>query len=75
MSDNTTCWWDNTPAAHLGFRPQDSSEALSRRAARRASRRLDRNDPATIYQGGAFVRMGPSTDRMTPSINNHGDNA
>ena len=26
MSDNTTTWWDNTPARHIGYRPQDSSE-------------------------------------------------
>ena len=58
MSDNTTTWWDNTPARHLGFRPQDSSEPF--RAAKEAAQpALDRNDPAVIYQGGAFVRMGP----------------
>ena len=58
MSDNTTTWWDNTPARHLGFRPKDSSEPF--RAAREAAQpALDRQDPAVIYQGGAFVRMGP----------------
>jgi uronate dehydrogenase len=58
MSDNTATWWDNTPARHLGFRPQDSSEPF--RAAREAAQpTLDRSDPAVIYQGGAFVRMGP----------------
>lgn len=58
MSDNTTTWWDNTPARHLGFRPQDSSEPF--RAAKEAAQpSLDRSDPAVIYQGGAFVRMGP----------------
>ena len=58
MSDNATTWWDNTPARHLGFRPQDSSEPF--RAAKEAAQpALDRNDPAVIYQGGAFVRMGP----------------
>jgi len=58
MSDNTTSWWDNTPARHLGFRPQDSSEPF--RAAREAAQPvLDRDDPAVIHQGGAFVRMGP----------------
>ena len=34
MSDNTTTWWDNTPARHIGYRPQDSSEPF--RAARRS---------------------------------------
>ena len=58
MSDNTTTWWDNTPARHIGFRPQDSSEPY--RAAREAAQpTLDRDDPAVIYQGGAYVRMGP----------------
>jgi uronate dehydrogenase len=58
MSDNATTWWDNTPARHIGFRPQDSSEPF--RAAKEAAQpTLDRDDPAVIYQGGAFVRMGP----------------
>lgn len=58
MSDNTTTWWDNTPARHIGFQPQDSSEPW--RAVREAAQPvLDRRDPAVVYQGGAFVRMGP----------------
>ncbi len=58
ISDNKATWWDNTPARHLGFRPQDSSEPY--RAAREAAQpALDLKDPAVIYQGGAFVRMGP----------------
>lgn len=58
MSDNTTTWWDNTPARHIGFRPRDSSESF--RAAREAAQPTpDRDDPAVLYQGGAFVRMGP----------------
>lgn len=58
MSDNTTTWWDNTSAKHLGYRPQDSSEPW--RAAKEAAQpTLDLKDPAVLYQGGAFVRMGP----------------
>jgi uronate dehydrogenase len=58
MSDNTTTWWDNTQARHIGYRPQDSSEPW--RVAREAAQpTLDRDDPAVVYQGGAFVRMGP----------------
>ena len=58
MSDNATTWWDNTPARHIGFRPLDSSEPF--RAAKEAAQpTLDHGDPAVIYQGGAFVRMGP----------------
>jgi uronate dehydrogenase len=59
VSDNTTRWWDNTPAAHIGFRPQDSSERFRAALEARQSTPVDANDPATIYQGGAFVRMGP----------------
>lgn len=58
MSDNTTTWWDNTSARHLGFRPQDSSERF--RAALEARQpTLDPGDPAVLYQGGAFVTRGP----------------
>ena len=59
VSDNATRWWDNTPAAHLGFRPQDSSEQF--RAARETRQPIPpgANDPATMYQGGSFVTMGP----------------
>jgi uronate dehydrogenase len=58
MSDNTTTWWDNRRAAHIGYRPQDSSEPF--RAARQASQpALDTRDPVVVYQGGGFVRLGP----------------
>jgi uronate dehydrogenase len=59
MSDNITRWWDNTPAAHLGFRPQDSSQRF--RAALEAKQPMPpgATDPASVYQGGAFVTMGP----------------
>ena len=58
MSDNTTTWWDNRHAAHLGYRPQDSSEPF--RAATQARQpQLDTTDPVVIYQGGGFVRAGP----------------
>ena len=58
MSDNTTTWWDNTSARHIGFRPQDSSERF--RAALEARQpSIDLGDPVSIHQGGAFVRMGP----------------
>jgi uronate dehydrogenase len=58
MSDNTTTWWDNTSARHLGFRPQDSSERF-RAALEQRQPRLDPNEPAVRFQGGAFVTMGP----------------
>jgi uronate dehydrogenase len=58
MSDNATTWWDNTPAKHIGYRPQDSSESF-RAAVEARQPLLDRSDPAGLYQGGAFVRTGP----------------
>lgn len=57
-SDNTTSWWDNTAAKHLGWRPRDSSEPF--RAAREAAQpHIDREDPAAVHQGGGFVKQGP----------------
>jgi uronate dehydrogenase len=58
VSDNTATWWDNTSASHLGYRPQDSSERF-RAAAEARQPVLDSGDPATILQGGAFVKQGP----------------
>ncbi len=58
MSDNATTWWDNSRARHLGFRPQDSSEPF-RAAAEARQPVIDPNDPASVFQGGAFVRNGP----------------
>lgn len=61
MSDNATVWWDNQQASHVGFRPQDSSERF--RPAREAAQpSIDISDPATMYQGGGFVKMGPMGD-------------
>ncbi|HEX2546346.1 MAG TPA: NAD(P)-dependent oxidoreductase [Ramlibacter sp.] len=58
ISDNRSRWYDNTGAAHIGYRPQDSSEPY--RAALEAEQpRPDPQDPATVYQGGVFVRTGP----------------
>lgn len=58
VSDNTTTWWDNTGARHIGYRPQDSSERF--RAALEAKQpTLDRTDPAVLMQGGGFVAKGP----------------
>ena len=58
MSDNHHVWWDNTPAKHIGYRPQDSSEPF-RAAAQASQPTLDLTDPAVIYQGGGFVKAGP----------------
>jgi len=58
MSDNTTTWWDNTDASHIGYRPRDSSEPFRARLEARQPT-LDRSDPATLFQGGGFVVKGP----------------
>ena len=58
MGDNTTTWWDNTLARHIGYRPQDSSEPF-RAKVEAADPHPDMTDPAVIYQGGPFVRTGP----------------
>jgi uronate dehydrogenase len=58
VSDNTTSWWDNTGAKHIGYRPQDSSEPF-RAAAEARQPALDLKDSAVIYQGGGFVTQGP----------------
>jgi uronate dehydrogenase len=70
MSDNAGKWWDNSKAAHLGFRPRDSADRDRERVEResrplapdRESRPLAPDDPAAIYQGGSFVHAGPFED-------------
>ncbi len=58
ISDNATAWYDNTKARHLGYRPRDSSDVFRTQVeARQPS--LDMNDPATLHQGGVFLRTGP----------------
>ena len=61
VSANATKWWDNTKAAHLGFKAKDSADAQRERV-EAASPPLDPKDPAGIYQGGPFVRAGPFDD-------------
>jgi uronate dehydrogenase len=58
VSDNPVTWWDNTPARHVGFRPQDSSEPF-RVAVEQRQPTIDLNDPAQRLQGGGFVKQGP----------------
>jgi uronate dehydrogenase len=58
MSDNTTSWWDNTSARHIGYRPRDSSDKY-RAAVEARQPTIDRNDPVALYQGGGFVTKGP----------------
>jgi len=58
MSDNAVTWWDNTPARHVGYRPQDSSEPF-RAAVEARQPHLDLDDPTVVRQGGGFVVKGP----------------
>jgi len=58
MSDNSTTWWDNTSARHIGYRPRDNSDVFRDKVEAR-QQTLEASDPAVIYQGGAFVRTGP----------------
>lgn len=60
MSANREVWWDNSQAAHLGFTPKDSSEAFRDKVEAQPMPAAD--DPARIYQGGAFVAAGPFGD-------------
>lgn len=56
-SANRDVWWDNRHAAHLGYQPKDSSEVF--RAQVEAQPAPAADDPAMVYQGGAFVAAGP----------------
>ena len=55
VSDNAVTWWDNSHARHIGYVPQDSSDAF-RDAVFARTTPPDLNDPASIYQGGGFVK-------------------
>jgi len=58
VSDNRSKWVDNTKAAFLGFRPQDSSVEFEHLfPANAPDANLD--DPIQRFQGGPFVLAGP----------------
>lgn len=57
-SDNSRSWWDNSRAAHLGFVPRDAAD-VQRERVEASTPPLSAGDPAGIYQGGAFVALGP----------------
>lgn len=59
-SANRDQWWDNHMAAHLGFEPQDTSEVFREKIELQPP--YAPNDPALIYQGGAFCEAGPFDD-------------
>jgi uronate dehydrogenase len=55
VSANPRVWWDNTPASHIGYAPQDSSAPWAAQI-EHGTPPDDPADPAVIYQGGAFAR-------------------
>ena len=61
ISDNRETFWDNSMAAHLGYRPQDSAEAF-REKLEAATPEPDGTDPAVNFQGGSFARDGHFED-------------
>ncbi|AOJ82336.1 NAD-dependent dehydratase [Burkholderia savannae] len=61
VSANRDAWWDNARAAHLGYRPTQSSEPWRERIERTQPPLAD-DDPVRRYQGGAFVTAGPFGD-------------
>ncbi|MFJ7792838.1 NAD-dependent epimerase/dehydratase family protein [Pseudomonas sp. NPDC096950] len=60
VSDNKNVWWDNRYAAGLGYVPQDTSEVFREKIEAQPMPAAD--DPAMVYQGGAFVASGPFGD-------------
>jgi uronate dehydrogenase len=56
-SANQHTWWNNDHAAHLGWKPKDSSEIF--RAEIEALPPVAKDDPVSVYQGGKFTAMGP----------------
>ena len=57
MSDNAVAWWDNASVRHIGYVPQDSSDAF-RDAVYARTPQPDLNDPTVQYQGGTFLFAG-----------------
>ena len=60
MSANKNVGWDNRFASHLGFEARDSSEVFREKVEAQPMPAAD--DPARVYQGGAFVAAGPFGD-------------
>ena len=58
VSDNRSRWWDNTPAAHIGYRPQDSSERF-RAAVEARQPPLDMKRPGDAVPGRRLRHQGP----------------
>ena len=60
VSNNRVAWWDNTKAAFLGYRPQDSSAQFDGMFPVQAPT-VEFDDPAQQFQGGPFVVALPQS--------------
>lgn len=58
VSNNSVVWYDNANAKHIGYVPQDSSDVF-KEAIHLKTPPPDLNNPAQVFQGGAFVTAGP----------------
>lgn len=58
MSKNSVTWWDNSPAKHIGYVPEDSADDY-REAIYAKTGAPDLRDPVVQFQGGAYVAQGP----------------
>ena len=60
VSDNDECWWDNSETAYLGWKPKDSSAQFAHLFADEPAQAP--NDPAVVFQGGGFAKVGHFED-------------
>ena len=65
ISDNRERFFSNAPAAHVGYRPEDSAEDW-RAEVEAATHPGDPHDPAIEYVGGIFCAIGHPDDEETP---------
>jgi uronate dehydrogenase len=63
VSDNAASWWDNSRAAHFGYRPQGRAEDF-RAEALAAQAKLAPDPIAARYQGGPFCSAEYDADRV-----------
>jgi uronate dehydrogenase len=61
VSDNKGKWWDNRLSSYIGWQPKDSSDQFASDSELIAEV-VDKNDPATHYQGGGFASAGHYED-------------
>jgi uronate dehydrogenase len=53
MSDNSTTWWDNTAARHIGYRPRDNAEDYAATIAGKTAP----PGPEAEFHGGPFCAL------------------